>query len=545
MERLQTLFSECIKAVTAEQVDFELTRPDPSFGDFASSVALHLSKKIGKSPREVAELLATELIKYPEFSTVEVAGPGFINIRVSDELLTELAAPINPSSYADLKIVIETNNPNPFKAMHIGHAFNAILAESIANLLQAGGAEVHRVSYHGDVGAHVGKSMYSILRFVDGEPAKLNDIKPQERNTFMSKMYAEGSAAYKNDEQARKEIDQLTAQSFLLEDSTYKEVYQICKLWSFAQIDDLVTRLGNAPIEKRYLESEADALGVKTVQAHVDDVFIKSDGALVFPGSKYGSFDNVFVSSNGRGLYGARDLGLIQLKNNDFHAQKSFIVTAEEQRDYFKGVIKAAELCLQDLKDVTVNIPTGTVKLTTGKMSSRNGEVVEVEWLFDQIAHSIIERGSEPDANVMTGAMRYQFLKVRIGSDVIFDINEAASLHGNSGPYLQYAHARACSVLAKATQDPAKLSELKKEEHGLLLKISEFNEVLERAVQELMPHYICNYLYELTQSFNRFYEHNRVIGNEREAVRVALLSTYKDTLHRGLEILGIPAPEKM
>src|SRR5690606_37803300 len=121
--------------------------------------------------------------------------------------------------------------------------------------------------------------------------------------------------------------------------------------------------------------------GVAVVKANVPGVFQESDGALVFRGSEYGSFDNAFVASNGRGLYAARDLGLMLLKDEQFHPVRSYIVTAEEQRDYFKGVIAAAGLVWPDKKDVTVNISTGTVKLSTGKMSSRDGDVIEISWL--------------------------------------------------------------------------------------------------------------------------------------------------------------------
>lgn len=545
MEQIQKLVSVAASKVAQEDINIELTRPEPEFGDFACNVAMQLTKKLGRNPREIADAIAAELKNNPEIAQVSVAGPGFLNLRVSDEVLEAMIHSAPSDTYAGQKVVIETNNPNPFKAMHIGHAFNAILAESVANLLEFGGAEVHRVSYHGDVGSHVGKSMYAILRYIDGDISKLESIPPSERNTFMSKMYAEGAKAYKEDEVAKQEIEKLAAESFTLNDGLYKKVYETCKGWSFDQIDELVQRLGNKPIEKRYLESEADALGVETVRSHKGDVFIESDGALVFPGSKYGSFDNVFVSSNGRGLYGARDLGLMQLKDNDYHADKSYIVTAEEQRDYFKGVIKAAELCLPQLANVTVNIPTGTVKLTTGKMSSRSGDVVEVSWLFEQIAGAITERNSDPEDGVMTGAMRYQFLKVRIGSDVVFDVNEASSIQGNSGPYLQYAHARACSVAAKANAGPGELRGLTADEHALLLKISEYQEILSRAVSELRPHHLCNYLYELTQQFNRFYEKNRIVGDARESVRLAILEHYRRVLKEGLSILGIPTPEKM
>ncbi|HEU4716170.1 MAG TPA: DALR anticodon-binding domain-containing protein, partial [Candidatus Saccharimonadales bacterium] len=225
----------------------------------------------------------------------------------------------------------------------------------------------------------------------------------------------------------------------------------------------------------------------------------------------------------------------------------SYIVTAEEQRDYFRGVIKAAELCLPELKDVTVNISTGTVKLTTGKMSSRTGDVVEINWLFDRIGEAIKERGGEATDAIVAGALRYQFLKVRIGSDVVFDINEAVSLHGNSGSYLQYAYARASSILEKANAAPKVLTDIELEdgERPLVRKMSEYTAVVTTAQRELLPHHICTYLYELAQEFNRFYEKNQVVGSEREAERVALVRQYAKTLKSGLAILGIEAPERM
>lgn len=524
-------------------VDVELTRPDEQFGDYASNVALQLAKQVGKNPREIAEVLAEAVRTQSLVKDVSVAGPGFLNVTLTDAALLDQAAAF--SDRAEGEVVIETNNPNPFKAMHIGHAFNAILADTIANILETSGKTTHRVSYHGDVGAHVGKSMYSLLKFVEGDPSRLASIAPEDRNAFMSKMYAEGAKSYKEDEAAKSQIDDLAKQSFTREDPVYAKVYDVCKTWSFEQIDEIVARMGNKPIEKRYLESEADQLGVETVEKHVGDVFIESGGALVFPGSQYGSFDNAFVSSGGRGLYAARDLGLMQLKNADFPvATKSYIVTAEEQRDYFKGVIKAAELALPTLRDITVNISTGTVKLSTGKMSSREGDVLEIGWLFDQI-QSAVEQAGSGDESVVVGALRYEFLRVRIGSDVVFDIKEAVSIKGNSGPYLQYAHARARSILRKTQNEAIPAVELDPDERSLVRKISEYADVVERASQELMPHHICTYLYELSQQFNRFYESNRVIGDSREAVRLGLVQQYADTLRSGLDILGIPSPEKM
>lgn len=547
MKVLTELIARTVHDLYGQEVNVRLTRPEEQFGDFATNVAMQLAKPLGRNPREVAEEICSKL-QSDQIAKTEVAGPGFINITVTDDALAELAKS-EPSKTVEGTVVIETNNPNPFKAMHIGHAFNAILGDTLANLIEAGGAKTYRVSYHGDVGLHVGKSMYSLLKYIEGDPDKLHQIPEDERNSFMSRMYAEGSKAYKDDEAAHDEIEELTKMSFGREDAIYAAVYDTCKTWSFQQIDQNVARLGNVPVVERFLESDAELRGVKIVRNNTPKVFKESDGALVFEGSKHGAFDNAFVSKRGTGLYAARDLGLMQLKNEQYHPDKSYIVTAEEQRDYFKGVIAAAELCFPDQKGVTTNISTGMVKLPTGKMSSREGDVVDIDWLFDQVAEAIKARGGEVSDDMIAGVLRYQFLSVRIGGDVIFDINEAVSVQGNSGPYLQYAHARARSILRKAQDETEdwgiKTEDLQTDERSLVRKIGEYAEVVEQATAELLPHYICTYLYELAQAFNRFYEKNRVIGDERQQTRLGLVQSYADTLKKGLGLLGIHAPDQM
>lgn len=524
----------------------ELTRPDEKFGDVATNVALQLAGKLGKNPRDIAQTIAAALEQTGEYAEVTVAGPGFLNIRLTNEALIGQLSEVPKPLRSGQKVVIETNNPNPFKAMHVGHAFNSVLADTIANLLEESGAQTHRVSYHGDVGAHVGKSMWAILRYIDGDSRKLAAIPEAERNEFMSRMYAEGARAAKESETAKTEIEELAQQSFRLDDPLYKAVYEQCKSWSFDQIDATTKRLGCAPIEKRYLESQADALGVETVKRHVGDVFVESEGAIVFPGEQYGGFDAAFVSRTGRGLYAARDLGLMQLKDADYRAEKSYIVTAEEQKPYFKNVIMAAERCLPQLQGVTTNISTGTVLLTTGKMSSRDGDVVTIEALFKYIAQAVEARGGEATDDIVAGALRYQFLKVKIGSDVVFDPNDAVSLQGNTGSYLQYAHARARSILEKvAHTGEINADSLNPEERTLVRKITEYREVLERTEHELLPHHLCNYLFELAQIFNRFYEKHQVVGGSDESHRSKLVERYADTLKAGLAVLGIHAPEQM
>lgn len=535
-----------IKNLFDIDVDVVLTRPEPQFGDYATNVAMQLAAKLNQNPRQVAEQVAAELKSNEDFSDVTIAGPGFINIRLTNEALLAVTKKEPIPSRAGKTIVIETNNPNPFKAMHIGHAYNATLADTMANLLAVDGARVKRVSYHGDVGTHVGKSMWAILRETGGDTTKLEAIKPEDRNKFMSKMYAEGSRAAKESDDVKKEVDELAKQSFKLDDSTYKAIYDICLGWSYNEIDATVKRLGSMPTERRYVESETEEPGKKLIKDNTPGVFKQSDGAYIFEGSKYGSFDNVYVGSHGNGLYGAHDIGLVQLKYADYpNLDESIVVTGNEQGPYFVGVIAASELAIPELKGKLKNYPTGLVKLTTGKMSSRSGDVVEIGWLFDEFGKAIEARGGEAKDAIIAGALRYQFLKAKFGGDVVFDISEAVSLTGNTGSYLQYAHARARRILEKVEGALVRPNEVHDEDRALVRKLGEYYEIIEQAKRTLEPHHICNYLFELAQEFNRYYEKNQVVGSEFQAHRANLVNVYADTLRAGLLVLGIHAPDSM
>ena len=534
-----------IQQIFGLDVGVVLTRPEPEFGDYATNVALQIAKQVGDTPHKIAEQIAAKLAESSDYQAVEVAGPGFINIRLKDAALLALTQREVTLNRAGQTIIAETNNPNPFKAIHIGHAMNAIVGDTVANLLEADGAKFYRVSYHGDVGLHVGKSMYSLLRYADGDIENIRKIPADERNGFMSKMYIEGSKAYKEDAAAKQAINQLTEASFAPTSALYIEVYELCKKWSFEEIDRTVARLGNQPTVYRFLESAADQRGVDIVKANTPAVFQQSEGAYIFKGSNYGSFDNVFIASSGHGLYAARDLGLMQLKQEQFHPDKSYIITGVEQAQYFKGVFAAADLIDPSVKGRTINVPTGLVKLTTGKMSSRNGQVIEIGWLFDEFSRAVEARGGVASDEIIAGALRYQFLKVKIGSDVVFGVGDAVSLTGNTGSYLQYAHARARRILEKTTTEFATPREVRAEDRALVRKLGEYTEIIEQAIAHLEPHHICTYLFELAQEFNRYYETNQVIGSDVETHRAGLVALYADTLRAGLAILGIHAPDKM
>ncbi len=528
---------------------------DPKYGDVATNAAMVYAKDLGRVPRELATELAGVLQKHlgHRVKDVAVAGPGFVNITWSDAEFAEQvlrAVEIKPETYKRQKVVAEYSDPNPFKVLHAGHVYTTVVGDAIARLLEVGGAKVHRVNFGGDVGRHVAQTMWSILREFGGEyPEQLKDVPPPQAE-WLAKNYIAGTAAYEDDEKAKAEITVLNKRIYQLHadddhESPLAQIYWMCRVWSYEAFDAFYARLGTK-MEKYYPESEVSELGLETVKQHIGDVFEESDGAVVFKGEKYGLHTRVFINREGLPTYEAKDVGLIIKKDEDYHFDRSVIVTANEQQQYMAVVLKAIEQFLPNLARTTTYIPHGMVKLMGGvKMSSRKGNIVRATAVLDMTAEALKAADRKVDDLVLLGAIRYAFLKSRIGGDLIYDPAESISLEGNSGPYLQYAHARARSILAKAGKPVDGAMVFEGAERTLGRKIAEYPDVLEQAVSELMPHHVCTYLYELAQTFNRFYEGSRVVGDEREDVRVRLVETYADVLRDGLGILGIVAPDRL
>ena len=254
----------------------------------------------------------------------------------------------------------------------------------------------------------------------------------------------------------------------------------------------------------------------------------------------------MFINSEGIPTYEAKDVGLIFTKKQDYDFDTSVVITGNEQEQYMAVVLKAVEQFAPELVSATKHLTHGIVKLAGGvKMSSRKGNILQAVDVLSAANVANVKATGKKDQAVVLGAVKYAFLKVRTGGDIIYDPEESVSLEGNSGPYLQYAHARACSILAKKPAEGKLSGELEPGERSLVRKLSEYTEVVDKAAVELMPHYICTYLYELAQNFNRFYEKNRVIDDPRESVRLQLVDKYAETLKNGLNLLGIEAPEKM
>lgn len=554
---MNDIIAGIIKERYGQTIKVEVTRPEPQFGDFATNAALQLAKPLGRNPREIAEEIAASLRDTGNYEKVEVAGPGFINITLSGSVLLALIREEPRAINMGQNVVLEYSCPNAFKELHTGHLYQTIFGDILARLLLVSGATVHRTSFGGDVGLHVAKCLWGMRQELGGEkPEKLADIPDDafERSRWISRCYVIGATAYEGDEATKNDIDELNKTIYGFHDtndhdSPLAKIYWQTRQWSFDYFDAFYQTIDVVPM--RYIpESSTAPIGLKVVREQLLKGNLKeSEGAVVFEGDESKHLHTrVFVTSRGLPTYETKDIGVIWLEKQDYQFDRRYLITGNDQREYMRVVFAAAETFRPELAGTMTHLTNGTVRFADGKkMSSRLGNVTRAVDVLDVVrekVRSLVSDESNVEA-VTLGAIKYVFAKYKLGGDIAFDINETVSLAGNSGPYLQYAHARARSVLEKSNAVFAQPAKVLPEDRALVRKLGEYHEVVAHAAKSLEPHYICNYLFELAQEFNRYYENNRVIGGDLEEHRVSLVALYADTLKAGLAILGIHAPEKL
>lgn len=560
LETIRISIQNIVHDLYAIDVIPQVSVPDEQFGDVASNVAMQITKQVGSNPREIAETIAAELQNHTAVVETSVAGPGFLNIRLHD---TELwrATTIQPEqTYAGQTFVVEYSDMNAFKTAHIGHLYTTLIGDVIAKLCEVAGAQVVRANFGGDVGLHVGKAMWGILRAIDNDPTQLDVVPKHERSAWIAARYIEGNEAYESDELKKQEIIELNKKVYELHssndhDSQIAQIYWTCREWSydgFEQFYDSLElhRQSDGTHFVYYPESETAPFGVQMVEeGKARGVFVESNGALVYDGEKDGLHTRVFLTAQGLPTYETKDLGLALKKWQDYQFDRSIIITANDIKEYMKVIVAALRHFQPEISDRTTHITHGLVKMAGGqKMSSRSGNVLLPEDVITASLEASRAVSGKEDMKTVIGAIKYSFLKNRVGGDMIYDPQESVAVEGNSGPYLQYAHARACSILRKVEgTDIESLDGVQYEagERTMMRQLAQFSEVMNEAVKELSPHLICSYLYELTQTFNSFYEHNRVIDDSRQDVRIEIVRIYQSTLSKGLSILGIHAPEQM
>ena len=479
-KELEKLIREALESVGIADGEFVVDHPtDLKMGDYSTNAGI----KTGKAK----EILAYLETKFPsELGRVELAGPGFINFYLSKEFFRKSLEEIidkgedfGKGEHAKgFKVMVEHTDPNPFKEFHIGHLMPNVIGSTIARICEWNGAEVKQVNYQGDVGLHVAKALWK------GD-------------------YVLGSRAYDEDPQAKIEIQEINRKIYEKSDSELNKRYEKGKKESLKKFEEIYKRLGTK-FDYYFFESETGNIGKKIVLDNLGKVFEKSEGAIVFKGSH----TRVFINSLGLPTYEAKDLG---------NAKNKF-----DKYPY--------------------DLPHGMLRLPSGKMSSRTGDVITAEELIEEVKGRV-----KGDEQVAIGAIKYMILRQAIGNDIVFDFEKSVSTEGDSGVYLQYAHARANSIMEKAGSKPTWTRRVQvgetREVERLLYR---FPEMVERAGMEYAPNYITTYLTELAASFNNFYAHEQVLGDSPESgYRLAIVEAFKNVMKNGLDILGIPAPERM
>ncbi|MDO4967408.1 MAG: arginine--tRNA ligase [Candidatus Saccharibacteria bacterium] len=559
MEEIKQKLKEIISKLY--QLDFEpnITEAPKNFNaDYSTNLAMAISKTVGKNPREIAEEIIKELSETTKSISVEIAGPGFLNFKTSDEYFkTEIAKisdnfseTIAQDEYKNQTIICEFSDPNPFKVLHVGHLYTSIVGDSISRLIEFSGGKVIRANFGGDVGLHVAKTLYSVIK--NGEDT--NDIEKIAKN------YVEGTKAYEEDETAHAEITKLNQTIYAVAksgpDFQYNDAKKakIAKLYftgretSYNYFKDFYSKIG-VKFDKYYPESTVAERGLKEVKAH-PETYEESDGAIVYKGEKDGLHTRVFINKNGLPTYEAKDVGLIFTKYDDYKFDKSIVITGNDIIDYMKVVLTSISKYAPELTEKTLHLTHGNVRLPGNeKMSSRKGNFLKAIDVLNAVNDALKNEHETSDEKVSLGATKYAFLKYKIGGDIIFDPKESVKMTGNSGPYLQYSAVRASKIIGNLLKDGVSAKneswELSERERELIKKIVSYPDELKATIKELSPNKLCNYLYELAQEFSRFYETTKVAGSEFEFERGQIVLAYLKVLTHGLSLLGIEVPERM
>jgi len=592
--KIKNLIKEILKNLEIENENtFSIEHPeDNKNGDYSSNVAMVYAKSNKTNPKDLAEKIKIELEKNlpKEIEKVEIAGPGFINLYLSRDFFINSVKKIledknfgRNNIFEGKKVMVEYTQPNPFKPFHIGHLMSNTIGESISRIVEFSGAKVIRANYQGDVGPHVAKAIYQMLKNKNSTNSVMTkNISLSEKANYIGQSYKEGSDVYENDEKIKKEIDEINKKIYEKSDKEINKIYDWGRMVTLEAFEEIYKVLGTN-FNYYFFESVMAPIGEKIVRENCNEnklnsIFEKSDGAIVFHAEKYDSklHTRVFITSQGMPTYETKEIGLTLTKFEKENLDISLVTTAIEQADYMKVVQKAISLMYPELEKKMKHITHGMMRFTSGKMSSRKGNVVTGESLlydsFKKVA-SIMSNSKLGDKTLKTGetnekidenfdkevlgvakkvgvaALKYSILKSSLGSDIVYDFEKSISFEGDSGPYLQYSIVRANSVLEKAKKENILpnfiINDSTTTEIEKLLYI--FPEIVFRGAKEFEPHYIVNYLIELARAYNTFYGNTKIINKDNfvSSYKIALTMAFSIVIKNGLYLLGIEVPEKM
>ncbi|MBN2086747.1 arginine--tRNA ligase [Candidatus Peregrinibacteria bacterium] len=560
---------------SARDADFEINIEDVRIdktktiehGHFACNIAMLLAGKVGGNPREVAERIISK-IDSDVIEKTEVAGPGFINIWVEQkfyttecQFVTQDITKYLEESFEDIKkgtMVIDTSHPNVAKPMGVHHLLSTVIGDSIKKIYKRLGYKVVNDNYLGDWGTQFGKLIYAIRTWGDMNVIEKNPI-PELLKLYV-KFHDESEKDSKLDDFGRAEFKKLEDG-----DKENKELWKFIVKKSLDEFEKIYSRLN---IKFDVINGESfyeDKMGEILDYGRKEGIIVDGEGGswIIMPDEP----EDVPVlvrKSDGATLYATRDLARIKYWEKTWHPDLMVNVVDVAQEFYFNQLFFAeSKLKLTNAKNVHVSF--GRMQFKDAKMSTRKGNIILLEEVLNESEERAFElaKGKGLDltgdeakelARIMgIGAIKYNILSQSRTTNIIFDWDKVLSFEGNSAPYLMYTITRAKSVMRKSDLDEIdaadyKFSELSDSEISVIIQLMTYPNVVNHSAEEFKPNHIANYLYELAQCFNSFYNSNPIIKAESEDVRksrLLLVASVIKVMEDGLALLGIEIPEKM
>lgn len=566
-----------------EGVKLETTRQDFE-GDYTFVVFpyIKISKKNPEqTAKEVGEYIISNTTEVSSFNVVK----GFLNLMIADNYWSNfLNAAYNNSDFGkgiignEQKVMVEYSSPNTNKPLHLGHTRNNLLGWSVSEILKANGYDVYKANLVNDRGIHICKSMIAWIKYGKGETPETTNNKGDK---LVGKYYVEFEKYY------RAEVKELIANGIIEADAEKqaplmieaqemlrkweahdKETLRIWNMmngWVYKGFEETYKRMG-VDFDNYYYESQTYLLGKKFVDEGLSQgVFYKKpDGSVWIDLTADGLDEKLVLRADGTSVYITQDLGTAQKKYEDVGYDKSIYVVANEQDYHFKVLKLILQKLGKPYAPGIFHLSYGMVDLPSGKMKSREGTVVDADELMDEMVQAAKEKTTElgktegfTDAEMNhlynalgMGALKYFLLKVDPQKRMLFNPAESIDLHGNTGPFIQYTHARICSVMrtfGKIPQ-PVLVETLDKFEKELLALLYTWPSIIIEAGKLYSPAIIANYIYEVAKEFNRLYHELSLLREVDETIknnRLAMSQLTAKVIKQGLNILGIEAVERM
>lgn len=569
--------------------DFQINETKPEFEGDYTIVLFSLVKTLKKSPEVLGKELGDHLIKnHPDFFSQYNVIKGFLNLKIADVALTELLQ----KSYLDEnfgkkssnheKIMVEYSSPNTNKPLHLGHLRNNFLGWSVAEILKANGNEVIKTSIVNDRGIHICKSMIAWQMFADGATP---ESAHEKGDHFVGDYYVKFNDEYKQEvaglinsgktkEEAEKEapIVKKTQQMLLDWENGKPEVRALwAKMngWVYDGFDKTYDRIGS-DFDHTFYESNTYLLGKDFVQEGLDKniLFKKDDGSVWIDLSDKNLDEKLVLRGDGTSVYITQDIGLAKQKFEDYHLDKSIYVIGDEQLHHMKVLKEIIRKLGMPFADKIYHLSYGMVELTTGKMKSREGTVVDADDLVDEMVTTAamhtkelgkVKDFSEEELNELyetlaLGAMKFYLLRVDPKKRMVFNPVESIDFHGFTGPFVQYTYARIQSILRKVNQGSnvqhltPEITDLLPLERQLIIALEKYSNIISDAADEMNPSVIANYVFNLAKLYNSFYSEHSVANAENEEkknLRLCISVMTANIIKSGMKLLGIKVPDKM